>query len=175
MTQLIDFDILDYDGNIIHSLKGLFSSSLNHLIIPRKDFLDFSNVCTIKRTYTNGHIDYYDIIDFVFLERGNRSRYDFKIEKQPIKKPIKKIEITNTSKLALDLSKELGINKEIITIFINNQAEIKKLFEESNFLTADSLVVAKETLIAAKTEENKLNIDKILNILGILSTIAESF
>lgn len=169
MKALVNFDIIDCKGNIVHSLKGSFS--YNFLRIYEKELLNISTSHNIKRTFSNGYIDFYDIKNIDFLDRGNNSRYELILEKQNIKNSITKIEITNSADLSLNLSKAFGINENIVNQLLLHHTEIKNLFEEHNFLTADSLVVAKDALLLAKNKENQLDLDRALNIINALITI----
>lgn len=170
--NLNSLNILKNDIKKYSDLQGLFTNNNSTLRIFETGALNISNDDVIEKKLRNNTSEFYTVTNSSFIDSHTPFHYKVDLLKQNSISKITKIEITNSTILAENLSSAFGINKDIVSIIIKNQHEIKKLFEEHNFITADSLVVAKEALIAVKTEDNKLEIDKILNILGILSTIA---
>lgn len=95
---------------------------------------------------------------YLFLENLNKSKEAF----EPTK-----IEIVNFE----DNAKSFGINQTVIDKMLEHQKEIIEIYKELNFITLDSLVVAKEHLEKLKKEKPEFPVDRIINCLGALGSL----
>lgn len=171
--KYLKFDILDKNQKIKYEdIEGQFNES--YIKFETTDTLLFESGDIIVKKYTNDTLKQnYEVLEWDFIEKFKTFPAHYKVSIRSLEScpTISKVEITNTSTLASNFSKAFGVDENIINKLLVHQTEIKKLFEEFNFLTADSLVVAKEALITARNKDNKIDIEKILNILNTLLNI----
>ena len=172
--KIADCSILDSLNNIKYkNIKGTFESS--YVKIFENNNLSLSPNDLIVKKLSNGSTEKYRIVNSTFKEKGLIVPSHYYVEFKPYNslEPTFNINI-DTQKLAEDFSKAMGINNEIVQKLLDHQNEIKILFQEQNFLSADSLSVVKTLLEKSKNDNNKLDIEKILNILGIFTSIYSS-
>lgn len=166
------FDILDSTNKIKYEdIEGQFNST--YIKFETTDSLTFTPGDIIIKKYDDGQTQNFQVTSYEFKRKFHCFPAHYEVNIIPVGTIplVSKIEIVNTHKLASDLSEAFGINIDIVNKILLHQSEIKQLFEEHNFLTADSLTVAKETLSSMRSNENKLEIDKILNVINTLVSI----
>lgn len=165
-------DILDNTNKMKYeNIEGMFDS--DHIKFYTTDSLTFTPGDIIIKKYDDGQKQSFQVISYDFKREFYMlpAHYIVNIIPTDTIPVVSKTEIVNTNELALELSKAFGINADIVNEILLHQTEIKQLFEEHNFLTADSLTVAKETLCSVRNDKNKLDIDKILNVIDTLIRI----
>lgn len=86
-----------------------------------------------------------------------------------------KIEITNHKELADEISRALGIDRTVIDKILEHQTEIKEILEELTFISADSLVIAKEHLLKLRKDNSEVKIDGIIGVISNLVSIVSVF
>lgn len=171
------FNILDENNNLKYQdIEGEFNN--DYIKFETTDAIMFSVSDIISKKYDdkNKAEKKYKIINYDYKKKSRIRDAYYKVEITPIslRRPTHKIEITNTFELSENLSEALGISKKTIEKFLEHKVQIKKLFEEHNFLSADFLTIAKENLELAKNKDNHLDIDKTLSVINILISIFTS-